>query len=85
MVSFPISLKPSAKACKIPHIPVILGPLLLCIEAKTFLSYKVKKAIDNIIGKIIGKNLNQSKFNINKIIIKKFNLKKNKKKFIFYK
>lgn len=66
IVSLPINLKPSAKACKRPKIPVTLGPLLRCIEANTFLSNRVKKAIDNIMGSIKGKNLNQfkSKFNI---------------------
>jgi hypothetical protein len=34
-----------------------MGPLLLCIEAKSFLSNKVKKAIDNITGKTKGKVL----------------------------
>lgn len=52
MVSLPINLKPSANACNKPKIPTKLGPLLLCIEAKIFLSNKVKNAIDNIIGNI---------------------------------
>ncbi len=60
-VSFKINLTPSAKACKIPKIPTTLGPIRLCIAAKTFLSNKVKKAIDNIRGNIIGKNFKKSK------------------------
>src|SRR5689334_13372937 len=71
MVSLPINLKPSAKACNNPKIPIILGPLLRCIEAKIFLSNKVKNAIDKIIGRIMGKNLNQFKS-----IFKKKNIKK---------
>ena len=60
IVSFNINFTPSANACNKPKKPTTLGPLLLCIAAKTLRSYKVKKAIDNITGKIIGKNLNQS-------------------------
>jgi hypothetical protein len=41
------NFKPSAKGCKKPQIPTIFGPFLLCIEAITFLSAKVKKSNNN--------------------------------------
>jgi hypothetical protein len=34
-----------------------MGPLLLCIEARSFLSNKVKKATASITGKTKGKDL----------------------------
>ena len=46
-VSFPKSLKPSAKACKSPYKPTTLGPLLLCIAPKTLRSKTVKKAMQS--------------------------------------
>ena len=54
-----------------------MGPLRRCIAANNLRSKSVKKAIDKIKGKIIGKNLNQSISKI-KIIKQKSNFKKNK-------
>ena len=51
MTSLTISFKASAKGCKIPHMPVILGPFRRCIEPRTRRSAKVKKATE-IIKKI---------------------------------
>lgn len=61
MVSLAINFSPSAKGCNKPYNPTTLGPRRRCIAARTLRSYKVKKATDKIIGKIIGKNFNQSK------------------------
>jgi hypothetical protein len=47
--SFKSNFKPSAKGCKKPKIPSILGPLLRCILLKTLRSSNVKKAIPNSI------------------------------------
>jgi hypothetical protein len=44
--SFSINFRPSARGCKTPLMPVILGPLRRCIEPIIFLSANVKKAID---------------------------------------
>jgi hypothetical protein len=51
------NLTPSAIGCNNPQKPTTLGPLLLCIEAKSFLSNKVKKATASITGKTKGKDL----------------------------
>jgi len=69
-VSFSISFTPSANAWSNPKIPTTLGPLLRCIAARTFLSNRVKKAIDKINGKIIGKNFRKSKSKETKTKIK---------------
>jgi hypothetical protein len=58
LISLKIDLKASANGCKSPQNPTIFGPLLLCIAAKTFLSKRVKNAIDTIIGTIIRKDNN---------------------------
>jgi hypothetical protein len=46
--SFNISFKASARGCSTPKKPVQFGPFLFCIEAKTFLSKRVKNATVNI-------------------------------------
>jgi hypothetical protein len=52
------------------------------MAAKTFLSNKVRKAIDNITGNIIGKNLKKSLSRLNKINITDiFNMNKQKLKY----
>jgi hypothetical protein len=56
LISLKRDLKASAKGCKKPQKPTVLGPLLLCIAAKTFLSSKVNIAIPIIIGIIIVKD-----------------------------
>ena len=48
--SFKSNLTPSAKACNRPQRLDMLGPLLLWIDAKSFLSKTVKKAIVIIIN-----------------------------------
>ena len=71
------NFKASAIACNNPEIPTTLGPLLRCIDANILRSITVKKATDNKIGKIIGKNFIQSLLNKNKInTILSFKLKK---------
>lgn len=40
------NFKPSARAWRRPQKPTTLGPTLRCIEAISFLSAKVKKAIE---------------------------------------
>jgi hypothetical protein len=66
IVSLKINLKASANGCNIPNIPTTLGPLLLWIPAKIFLSNNVNKATDNIIGKTIGNNLTKTKLTFRK-------------------
>lgn len=44
IVSFVNNFTPSANGCKIPPIPVVVGPFLNCIDPSTFLSAKVTKA-----------------------------------------
>jgi hypothetical protein len=53
IVSLVKSFKPSAIGCNNPHTPTTVGPFLICIEAKTFLSAKVKNATPNRTTKII--------------------------------
>jgi len=77
IVSFNNNFIPSANACNKPKIPTTFGPRLRCIDAKTLRSNTVKKATDNKIGKIIGKNFNKSKSTIfiennNNILKKKY-------------
>jgi hypothetical protein len=43
-VSLSNNFNPSAKGCNNPKIPTTLGPRRLCMEAITFLSYRVKYA-----------------------------------------
>lgn len=80
-VSLLNNFKASAIACNKPYIPTILGPLLRCILANTFLSNTVKKATDNKTGNTIGKFLIKSipiKYNIkynNKNLKKNINCK----------
>lgn len=47
-ISFTINFNASAKGCKIPQNPVILGPFLLCIAPITRRSANVKNATDMI-------------------------------------
>jgi len=44
IISLTTNFKPSAKGCKKPKIPTMLGPLRLWIEAIALRSAKVKKA-----------------------------------------
>lgn len=45
IISFKSSFRPSANACSTPQNPVTLGPLRLCIEARSLRSAIVKNAI----------------------------------------
>ena len=53
--SFNINFNASAKACKRPYHPTILGPNLLCMLAIVFLSATVTKATPIKTGKITNK------------------------------
>ena len=50
------NLTPSAIGCKLPHIPILLGPRLLCILAMVLRSNRVISAIANSNGTICIKN-----------------------------
>jgi len=45
IISLTTNFKASANGCKKPQIPTTFGPFRLWIEAITFLSIRVKKAI----------------------------------------
>jgi hypothetical protein len=61
------SFSPSAIGCNKPQIPTTFGPFLRCTEAIIFLSVKVKKATEIIIG-IIRSKLSIMSCNITKSI-----------------
>jgi hypothetical protein len=48
--SLKINLPPSMKDCKLPFGPTMVGPSLLCIAAKVFLSTYIINAIAKSIG-----------------------------------
>lgn len=54
--SFKTSFNPSAKGCNNPKKPTTFGPFLLCIDAITLRSTKVKYATDINKGTINSKN-----------------------------
>ena len=56
MVSLANSFRASAKGCKIPKGPTILGPCRICILASTLRSARVKNAIEIRIGIRISNN-----------------------------
>lgn len=64
IISLSNNFKPSANGCKKPNRPVTLGPFLLCTEAITFLSTKVKSAIEINIKTIF--NMKKSTFSVKK-------------------
>lgn len=76
IVSFIINFRASAIGCKYPKIPTTLGPLLLCTDAKIFLSNNVNKATSSKIGKNGGKTF---KISTSKTTLKKNPPKKVKK------